>query len=249
MLQETRLIMGMPITICIAEGGTGARSMAEAFGYFDAVDRRFSTYKADSEISAMNAGRLCRDAISAEMREVLALAEKTRLDSDGYFDIRRPDGSLDPSGIVKGWAVRNAADLLREAGHRDFFVDAGGDIQADGVNEDGEEWRTGIRNPFAEDEIIGAVRLSNRGIATSGNYARGRHIYNPRQPGDELDDIVSVTVIGADVLEADRFATAACAMGADGIYFIEETAGLEGLMVNAAGISTQTSGFGAFEIQ
>lgn len=241
--------MGMPISICLADDRAGAKWTESAFSYFDAVDRRFSTYKADSEISALNAGRICRDAISAEMREVLTLAEKTRAESDGFFDICRPDGSLDPSGIVKGWAVRNAASLLRDAGHSNFFIDAGGDIQAEGFNDDGEGWRTGIRNPFAETEIIGAVRLSNRGIATSGNYVRGRHIYNPRRPDDTLDEIVSITVIGADVLEADRFATVACAMGAKGIYFIEETAGLEGLMVSVDGISTQTSGFGAFEIQ
>lgn len=246
---QTRLIMGMPISICLVDDRAVAKSFESAFSYFDAVDHRFSTYKADSEISALNAGRICLGAVSPEMGEVLALAEKTRVESDGYFDIRRPDGSIDPSGIVKGWAVRNAARLLRDAGHRNFFVDAGGDIQAEGYNEDGEEWRTGIRNPFAEAEIIGAVQLSNQGIATSGIYVRGRHIYNPKRPGDTLGEILSITVIGADVLEADRFATAACAMGARGIHFLEQTAGLEGLMVDANGISTQTSGFGAFEIQ
>jgi thiamine biosynthesis lipoprotein len=90
------------------------------------------------------------------------------------------------------------------------------------------------------------VTPKGRGIATSGTYVRGQHIYDPRQPGRRIDDIVSLTVIGPDVLEADRFSTAAFAMGKAGIYFIEQLPGFEGCEVDAGGIATQTSGFGAF---
>ena len=85
-----------------------------------------------------------------------------------------------------------------------------------------------------------------RGIATSGSYVRGQHIYDPHAPERQIEDIVSLTVIGPDVLEADRFSTAAFAMGKAGIHFIEELPGFEGYMVDAAGIATQTSGFKAF---
>ena len=248
MLQETRIIMGMPITIGIVDVSASQSMLDELFAYFTAVDQRFSTYKADSEISSLNAGRFNATDISDEMREVFALAEQTKNESDGYFEIRKADGTLDPSGIVKGWAIRNAANLIRSCGFENFFVDAGGDIQTGGKNADGQDWRTGIRNPFNEDQIIKAVVLKNRGIATSGSYVRGNHIYDPKNPSARIDSIVSLTVIGPDVLEADRFATAAFAMGDDGIYFIEEMAGLEGYMVNAKGIATQTSGFGAFVI-
>ncbi len=248
MLQETRIIMGMPIAVGIADGSATRSMLDEVFAYFTAVDQRFSTYKADSEISALNAGRLTPTDISDEMREVFALAEQTKNETDGYFEIRKADGSLDPSGIVKGWAIRNAANLIRSRGFENFFVDAGGDIQTGGKNAEGQDWRTGIRNPFNEDQIIKAVVLKNKGIATSGSYVRGNHIYDPKNPSARIDSIVSLTVIGPDVLEADRFATAAFAMGDDGIYFIEDMAGLEGYMVNAKGIATQTSGFGAFVI-
>lgn len=241
--------MGMPVSVGIADEGAGPELLEPAFSHFSAVDERFSTYRADSEISGLNAGRLSMDETSGQMREILALAEKTRIESDGYFDIRKPDGSLDPSGIVKGWAIQNAARILRDAGIRNFFVDAGGDVQAEGLNEDGEVWRAGIRNPFAGNEIIKAVYLKDRGIATSGNYARGEHIYNPKHPGERTGAIVSITVIGPNVLDADRYATAAFAMGRNGIYFIEQVEGLEGFMVGADGIGTQTSGFGALEIQ
>jgi len=84
-----------------------------------------------------------------------------------------------------------------------------------------------------------------RGVATSGTYIRGQHIYNPYRPEEKIEDIVSITVVGPDIYEADRFATAAFAMGRGGIMFIEELKDFEGYAVDAAGIATMTSGFSA----
>jgi thiamine biosynthesis lipoprotein len=243
-MRETRILMGMPITVDI--GGTSGAALVETvFDYFQQIDRRFSTYRTYSEISSINRGDVPVSDWSDEMVEVLALAEETRRQTDGYFDVRKPDGSLDPSGIVKGWAIRNAAKIVERAGVRDFFIEAGGDIQSLGRNALGLDWSVGIRNPFNADEIVKIVYPRGRGIATSGTYVRGQHIYNPHGAGDPITDIVSLTVIGADVLEADRFATAAFAMGRDGILFIEQTPGLEGYVVDIKGRATPTTGFGA----
>jgi len=244
-MRETRLLMGMPITLDI-RGAGDATLVDTVFEYFEGVDRRFSTYRSDSEISAINRGDVSRQDWSGEMREVLALAERTKNETGGYFDIRKPDGSLDPSGIVKGWAIRNAAGILNRACVGDYFIDAGGDIQSCGRNASGLDWSVGIRNPFSAAEIIKIVYPRGRGIATSGTYVRGQHIYNPLGIGDPITEIVSLTVIGEDVCEADRFATAAFAMGRDGILFLEQATGLEGYMVDSNGRATQTSYFGAF---
>ncbi|TIX91826.1 MAG: FAD:protein FMN transferase, partial [Mesorhizobium sp.] len=96
----------------------------------------------------------------------------------------------------------------------------------------GHDWSVGIRNPFNAQEIVKIVYPRGRGLATSGTYVRGHHIYNPHAIDSPIQDIVSLTVIGADVLEADRFATAAFAMGRDGILFIERTPGLEGYVID-----------------
>jgi FAD:protein FMN transferase len=244
-MRATRILMGMPITVDVVDAADGA-ILDAVFAYFDGVDRRFSTYRTDSEIAAVNEGRLAEADYSDEMREVLVLAERTKRETDGYFDIRMPDGALDPSGIVKGWAIRNAAAIVAESGDRDFFIDAGGDIQSSGTNASGKQWSVGIRNPFNAAEIIKVVYPRGRGVATSGTYVRGQHIHNPRAPGRPIGDVVSLTVIGPDVLEADRFATAAFAMGKDGIYFIEATPGLEGYVVNGNGRATLTSGIEAY---
>lgn len=244
-MRITRLMMGMPITVDIV-GATDDTVANAVFDYFDRVDRRFSTYRQDSEVEAINRGEASASAGSDEMREVLDLADRTRQETGGYFDIARGDGTFDPSGIVKGWAIRNAARLVLEAGHTDFFIDAGGDIQSSGTNAQGQPWRVGIRNPFDEAQIVKVVVPHGRGIATSGSYARGRHIYDPHNRERELTDLVSLTVVGPDVLEADRFATAAFAMGRGGIHFIERTAGLEGYAIDSDGNATLTSHFGDF---
>jgi len=244
-VRATRILMGMPITVDVL-GSPDTGILDAVFAYFEDVDRRFSTYKPDSEIEAINRDDLSEPDYSDEMREVLALAEQTRRETHGFFDIRRKDGSLDPSGIVKGWAIRNAAVLVAERGARDFFIDAGGDIQSSGKNATGEDWSVGIRSPFDPNEIIKVVYPRGKGVATSGTYVRGQHIYAPLTPDRPITDIVSLTVIGPDVFEADRFATAAFAMGGDGIFFVEETPGLEGYVVDSTGRATLTSGFGDY---
>lgn len=241
-MRETRILMGMPVTVDV--GGAAGTLVGSVFDYFEQVDRRFSTYRTDSEISAINRGDIPVKDWSGEMMEVLAIAERTRNETSGFFDIHKADGSLDPSGIVKGWAIRNAAEIVRRAGVCDFFIEAGGDIQSSGRNASGRNWSVGIRNPFNTNEIVKIIFPRGRGVATSGTYARGQHIYNPHEPSDAITDIVSLTVVGSDVLEADRFATAAFAMGRDGILFIEQTFGLEGYLVDSNGRATPTTGFG-----
>lgn len=244
-MKETRLCMGMPIEIEIVSS-EAKNVLEEAFAYLVTVDEQFSTYKEGSEISRINRGEIMPELASEAMREIFALAEKTKRETDGYFDIRRPNGLIDPSGIVKGWAIRNTAALIRAAGYENYFVNAGGDIAMNGLDAEGKEWRFGIRNPFNIDEIVKVVYPHGSGIATSGSYIRGGHIYNPRAPDEELRDVVSITVIGPDVLEADRFATAAFAMGKEGINFIERLPGFEGYAISKDGIATMTSGFGAY---
>jgi FAD:protein FMN transferase len=244
-MAETRLIMGMPITVDIVDPCPD-ELRASVFSYFEAVDRNFSPYIETSELCCINRGEIAAADVSDAMAEVLSLAEDTRVASDGYFNVMRPDGTLDPSGIVKGWAIGKAAAMIEASGTQNFFVEAGGDIQAKGRSADGAVWRVGIRSPFESRDIIKVLALTDAGVATSGAYVRGAHIYDPHDPARLLNDIVSMTVVATSVVDADRFATAAFAMGPEGIYFLEALAGIEGFAVNAHGVATQTTGFGAF---
>jgi FAD:protein FMN transferase len=244
MLIETRLIMGMPITVRLQDARATQGHLDASFAFFQDVDERFSPFKPASDVARLNRGELAPGDYSDDLREILALAERTRRESAGYFNIMR-DGVCDPSGIVKGWAIQRAADQLRAAELANFYVDAGGDIQVMGLC-DGAPWRVGIRNPFNRQQIVKALAITDRGVATSGTAVRGQHVYNPHDLSAPLTEIVSLTVIGQRILDADRFATAAFAMGPAGIRFIEDLPGFEGYMIETHGVATYTSGFAAY---
>jgi len=234
----------MPVIIKTV--GSESDAAQKAFDYFTRIDARYSTYKPSSEISRINAG-LPKSKWSDEMRQVLKLCEQTKRQTNGYFDIAH-NGQLDPSGLVKGWAIKNAADILLGLGLKNFYVEAGGDIQTHGLNSKGEPWRIGIRNPFDRRQVVKVVAVSGLGVATSGTYIRGQHIYNPLKPNQPLTGVASLTVIGPNIYEADRFATAAFAMGKTGISFIDSINGLEGYMIDTNGVATLTTGFNKYVI-
>jgi thiamine biosynthesis lipoprotein len=244
-MKRGQLIMGVPVTLEIARASEDI--FEEVFAYFRAVDARFSTYKAGSEMSRINRG-LPEAEWSAEMREMLALCAQTKQATGGYFDIIRPDGSRDPSGLVKGWAVSGAAQLIKRLGFTHFFVDGGGDVQVAGGQVDGSPWRVGIQSPFAQDEIVKVLELRDGGVATSGAYIRGQHIYNPFQPGQPEQEVASITLIAKDIYDADRYVTAAHAMGSRGIAFAEQLGGIEGYLINNAKMATMTSAFQRFAV-
>ena len=246
-MKQLQLLMGMPITVEVVDPGVTEADIEKVFAYFRSVDNTFSTYKEHSEIAKINRGELGEEAYSDDMKTILAVSEQTRQETRGYFDIRH-NGILDPSGIVKGWAILQAAHLLKDGGLTNFYIDAGGDIQVAG-NKDGEPWRIGIRNPFNRKEIVKVLVVTDKGVATSGTAIRGQHIYDPHHPDTSLQDVVSLTVIGPNVFEADRFATAAFAMGKRGIFFIQQLPGFEGYMIDASARATFTSGFERYVLQ
>lgn len=244
-MRQTKILMGMPVTVEVVDKGVCKKDIDDIFKYFQYIDNKFSTFKEGSEITQINEGKLSWESYSLDMKKIFRLSEKTKKETGGYFDIKH-NRKYDPSGLVKGWAIRNAANLLREKGFKNFYVDAGGDIEVQGKNKEGKKWEIGIRNPFNVNKIVKKVILKKGGIATSGTYERGQHIYNPKEK-DSLkyseSEIVSLTVIGPNIYEADRFATAAFAMGKKGIYFIQKLKGFEGYMIDRFGKATSTSGF------
>lgn len=232
--------MGMPVIINLP-GLKDDRLIEKAFAIFREIDERFSPYKPTSEVAEINRTKRAVD-VSPDMQEVLDLAERTKQATDGYFDVWF-EGTFDPSGIVKGWAIQRVADWLRSKGVADFYVEAGGDIMAGGVNEEGQPWRIGIRNPFNRYELIKVVAATDIGVATSGTAIRGQHIYDPHAPDKEFHDVASLTVVAPSIMDADRFATAAFAMGPQGLAYIQRQPELEGYQIGADGMAAMTSGF------
>jgi thiamine biosynthesis lipoprotein len=187
------------------------------------VDRRFSTYREDSEISRIARGELPVAAASDDVRWVLHRCAALRHETGGAFD-ERAGGRLDPSALVKGWAAQRGAELLRAEGLTDFSLNAGGDVVVRGGALPRRVWRVGIQHPREPTAISAAIAVTDMAVATSGVYERGAHLLDPRTGASPLN-VLSVTVIGPDLGMADAYSTAAFALGADGP---EWTLGLEG---------------------
>ncbi len=121
-MQETQIIMGMPISLTVPGSKVRRQDLDAVFAEFAAVDAQFSPFKDESEVCRFNRGEIARKRSDRAMREILALCEKTRQETGGYFDITRPDGTIDPCGMVKGWAIKNAACSLMDMGFSNFCV-------------------------------------------------------------------------------------------------------------------------------
>ncbi len=229
-------IMGTAITVDVREGDLGPADLDSAFDRLRAVEALFSTYRPDSEISRLGRGELAEAACSPEVRQVLALGDDLLRTSDGYLDVRghRLDGHPDPTAIVKGWAVEEAAWMIAEAGARRFAINAGGDIVVRGGVGAAEPWRVGIRHPREPDRVAAVVLLRDAAIATSGGYERGDHIVNPHT-GRPPADLLSVSVVGPSLTYADAYATAAFAMGLDGLSWVASHPGYGAYGITADG--------------
>jgi thiamine biosynthesis lipoprotein len=235
---EIRHIMGMPIAIDVRDPGV---DVEPAFAWLHEVDATFSTYREDSEISRLDRGEIgladCRPEIDEVLSRCLALERAT----GGYFSVR-PAGRLDPSGLVKGWAVDGAAARLAAAGATDFCINAGGDVVARGRPQADRAWRVGIRHPEVHDQLAAVLALEDRAVATSATYERGTHILDPHT-GRPPAGLLSVTVVGPDLATADAYATAAFAMGAAGPAWTATLDGYDALCITAGRRVLSTPGF------
>jgi thiamine biosynthesis lipoprotein len=231
-------VMGMPISLALrgrhASGALADAAWHDAMEILREVDRVFSTYRADSAISRLGRGELRVEDCPAEVLEVLELGERARLESRGAFDVRRPgpDGVrlLDPSGVVKGWAVQRAAQALEALPETDFCLAAGGDMVVRTRLATSRDWRIGIEDPADPTAVVAVVPLRNGAIATSGLAHRGAHIVDARTGATPLA-IASVTVIGPDLVWADIDATAAFALGNEALPWLRQREHRSGLVV------------------
>jgi thiamine biosynthesis lipoprotein len=246
-------VMGLPISLALrgrhTDDAAAHRAWDEAVAVLRHVDAVFSTYREDSVVSRLRRGEVAPADVPDDVREVLALCEQARDRTDGWFDheLPGPDGvrRLDPSGVVKGWAVQRAADGLRRAGATSFCIHAGGDVVVAGEPAPGTPWRVGIQHPERRDALAAVLALRDAAVATSGAYERGLHIVDPRT-GRPPAGVLSATVVGPDLGIADAYATAAFALGPDGPAWTATLGGgFEALTILADGRVLSTAGMAA----
>jgi thiamine biosynthesis lipoprotein len=215
--------MGMPVSLAASAPCDDA--WAAVMDDLRWVDEVFSTYKPQSFISRLARGEIPESECPVEVAEVLSLGEAARIASAGAFDING-SGVLDPTGVVKGWAVERASRFLREVPRLDFCLSAGGDMVCQST---GEPWQIGIENPLDPSRLIAKVPVRSGAVATSGTVHRGEHL----RTAD--GGVASVTVIAESLTWADIDATAAYALGQRAAEWLRSRPGRKALVVWADG--------------
>jgi len=174
---------------------------------------------------------------------------------DGYI-YKMNEVSLDFSALAKGYAVDKIATFLKDNLIYNFMVEIGGELSLSGYNSEDKKWSIGVQNPSLNN-ISSTLNLllTNKAIATSGNYRNfftydGKsysHIISPTT-GYPIDkNILSVTVISDQCIDADALATSLIVMNIeDGIDLIDKIKGTEVFYITKENENLYSKGFKDF---
>lgn len=142
--------------------------------------------------------------------------------------------------IGKGYAANKAMHKMKILGIENGLVNAGGDLMAWGMDENGKPWQVGIADPSGVKEYVGWLGIDNMSVVTSGNYEKyviinGQkygHIINPKT-GYPVIGIQSVTVVCPDAELSDALATSVFVLGVkDGLSLINQLKNVECLIID-----------------
>ncbi len=242
-------IMGTVFSIhLIVEGGmpVAGEAAAEAcFAQLRELDRVFSPFRADSDISRLRRGELAAQRADPRVDDVRRACARLLEQTAGRFDAWR-DGWFDPTGYVKGWAAERAArahlaPLLCVDGTVAVGLNAGGDLQVFTAPDADWSWSIGIADPHRPGAVLATVALRDGAVATSGTAERGAHIVDPHT-GRAAIAVASATTIADSLTDADVWATVAVAAGADDLDWVAVAPIRSALLVDRAGAVRRWAG-------
>ena len=209
---------GTVVVIDATSSGLDEVSLSKAVGevedFFYQVDRNFSTYKSDSQVSRLRRGEMKVEDASEYVQQVWQLCEYSRELTLGAFDPWKAEGGFDPSGLVKGWAAEVGAQMLAQAGVEHVLINASGDLVLRGGKPEGGPWNIGIASPDDVEKYVKFFDVNDGSVATSGDYEKGAHIIDPHT-GLIAIGARSASVIGPDGALCDALATALMVDGMD----------------------------------
>jgi FAD:protein FMN transferase len=243
-LSHVEQAMGTVFSFTVVPGGmTGARlrrALSAACAVVHRADAVFSTWDPGSPVSRLRRGEAGIGELPGEVAEVLAACQEARQASRGWFDPWAMPGGVDPTGLVKGWAVDHALAVLRAEGVCGALVNGGGDVAAFGAPAPGQRWRVGIRHPWRADALACVIEV-DAAAATSGCYERGPHLVDPRS-GRPASRAASATVTGPRLAMADALATAVAVGGDEALAAVAALDGYEAYLIRGDGSEAGTGG-------
>jgi thiamine biosynthesis lipoprotein len=199
----------------------------------------------------------------SHVREILACVSSRFIKIEkGQIIKSKSCVQIDCNGIAQGYSVDVIAEYLMKLGLKDFLVEVGGEVRAEGTNEKDESWSIAIEGPGKKDDEIfvsKVLRLGTGAVTTSGNYKkyylnRGKkysHIINPKSGYPANNNLVSVTVIAPDAMTADAFDNTFMVMGLNSsLKFLESRKHMDAYFIyqteNGEYRDTATAGFYRF---
>lgn len=172
---------------------------------------------------------------------------------------------IDLGGIAKGYAGREAANLMREMGIKSALLNMGGNVQTIGSKTDGSPWRVAIRDPENEAEYAGYVDVADKAVVTSGGYERFfeenghtyHHIIDPATGYPADNGILSTTVVGDDGELCDAYSTTLFVMGPEKARaFLEQHKEIGAIIITkdkgvyvSPGLTEQFTALGSYHIE
>jgi thiamine biosynthesis lipoprotein len=158
---------------------------------------------------------------------------------------------IDLGGCAKGWAVDRMAALLGQPS----LVNGGGDVFAGGRPPDAPYWLVGVEDPYEPSRDLALIAVADRGVATSSVLRRRwrtgeawtHHLIDPRTGCPSQTGAVQVTAVAASCLLADFHAKVALLRGVEaGLEYLNDEAGVEGLLVRDDGSRVASRGLGGY---
>jgi thiamine biosynthesis lipoprotein len=230
-------VLGVPVSVHLrGPDAHGAEAELRVGAFFADLRRTDATMTGTTTTGDGAAG----EPVTAE---VLALCDDAHWRTGGWFDARRlPDlagaGSrLNPSGLLKGWAVERAARRLRTFDGHGWCLTAGRDVLV-ATAPGNPRWQVGIEDPLDRTRVLRTVTVADGAISTSG----GVRVIDPFT-GRAAGRVAAVTVLGPSLLWADVYATAAAARGRGALDWFDTLDGYEALLVDRHGGIGTTSGW------
>mgnify|MGYP001219496210 CR=1 FL=1 len=150
---------------------------------------------------------------------------------------------IDLNSLAKGYSVDLIGEFLSSKKLNNYLIEVGGEILAKGLNKKTQSiWTLGIQDPLNHDKYIETVRLSNKALATSGNYRKYRidpktgeryvHTINPITGLTSKNNTLSVSVVSKDCITSDAWATALLTLDLDrGRAIVDQTESLDALWI------------------
>ena len=154
---------------------------------------------------------------------------------------------IDFNSIAQGYTVDVIASYLERKNIKRYMVEVGGELRVKGKNISKKYWRIGVDKPMdeidLEDRFQLIMELENKALATSGNYrkfwidketgVKYAHTIDPKSGFPAKNQLLSVTIISNDCIDADAYATACMVMGLqDAMKFVSEKDGMEAYFIS-----------------